>query len=67
MVIILVIISCCCRTKKKGGKEEGNYGRASIDNNLQYGEDKEYYQYQYDKKQTRVVDENEMYTTYDYQ
>ena len=71
-VMILGLAFCCiykCLTKKerKGGKLEGNYGRASIDSNLQYGVDKEYYQYQYDKKQTRVVDANEMYTSYDYQ
>ena len=70
-LMILVLISfCCCRKKNKGGKVrkvDGNYGQASIDNNLQYGEDKEYYQYQDDKKQTRLVDANEMYTSYDYQ
>ena len=38
---------------------------ASIDNNLQYGEEKEYYQYRYDKKQTQVVDENELYEDYE--
>ena len=54
--------------KKRGGKGkgEGNYGKASIDSNFQYGEDKEYYNYQYDKKQTRVVDNNDMYN-YEYE
>jgi len=55
-----------CLQKKKGGMGHGNYGRASIDSNFQYGEDKEYYKYQYDKKQTRVVDNNDMYN-YDYE
>ena len=51
---------------KKEGKGDGNYGRASIDSNFQYGEDNEYYKYQYDKKQTRVVDNNDMYN-YEYE
>ena len=68
LYIIIVLISFfCCRTKNNRGKEEGTYGQASIDNNLQYGEDKEYYQYQYDNKQTKIVDANEMYTSFDYQ
>ena len=44
----------------------GDNGRASIDSNFQYG-CKEYYQYQNTKKQTSVVDENDLYKNYDYE
>ena len=68
-VLTLVVLSLCyarycCKKKNKSG-EPGHYGMASIDSNLQYGEEKEYYQYHYDQKQTRVVDENELYADYD--
>ena len=56
-----------CVTKKSGGKvKPGDNGRASIDSNFQYG-CKEYYQYQNTKKQTSVVDENDLYKNYDYE
>ena len=56
-----------CVTKKSGGKvKPGDYGRASIDSNFQYN-CKEYYQYQNTKKQTHVVDENDLYKNYDYE
>ena len=56
---------CCCKEKSVAGP--GHYGRASIDSNFQYGEGQEYYHYQKDKNQTRVVDENEMYTNYEHE
>ena len=67
LVIIGFLLYCKFKIlpKKKEGGEDGNYGKASIDNNFQYGEDEEYYWYHYSKKQTGVVDENEMYKTYD--
>ena len=67
LLVVLLWIGCsgsCVMKNKSEGP--GDYGRASVDNNLQYGEGKEYYQYQNsDKKQTRVVDENEMYGEYE--
>ena len=69
IVLMLVVILCyclgCCE-KKKSKADLDNYGRTSIDNNLQYGEEKEYYQYHNDKKQTRIVDDNEIYGYYEY-
>ena len=53
-------------SKNKEEKADGDYGMASIDKNFQYGEDEEYYQYHYSKKQTGVVDENEMYKSCEY-
>ena len=64
LVLLLFYCSKCCAKKNKSG-EPGHYGRASMDSNLQYGEEKEYYQYQYDQKQTRIVDENELYADYE--
>ena len=55
----------CGQRKSEAGP--GHYGRASIDSNFQYGEGQEYYDYNNDKKQTRVVDENEMYTNYEHE
>ena len=64
LVVVVVVCYCCgCCEKKKSKDNFGDY-QASIDNNLQYGEDREYYHYHYDKNQTRVVDENDMYATY---
>ena len=65
LVVILGYRLGCCE-KKKSKADSDNYGRTSIDNNLQYGEEKEYYQYHNDKKQTRVVDDNEIYGYYEY-
>ena len=66
ILLVVVICYCCgCCEKKKSKPDHGDYRRASIDNNLQYGEEREYYHYHYDKNQTRVVDENEMYVTYE--
>ena len=69
LLLVLLWLRCsgsghsCAKKNKSGGA--GDYGRASIDSNLQYGEGKEeYYQYQNEKKQTRLVDENEMYGEY---
>ena len=72
-VVLLVLLcvwwkagwGCCCKEKSVAGP--GHYGRASIDSNFQYGEGQEYYHYQKDKNQTRVVDENEMYTNYEHE
>ena len=69
MVLLFVFwragFKCCGQRKNEAGS--GNYGRASIDSNFQYGEGQEYYHYQKDKNQTRVVDENEMYANYDHE
>ena len=65
LVCVCWHVGCGCCGQRKSRTDPGHYGRASIDSNFQYGEEKEYYQYQYDKKQTRVVDENEMYAIYD--
>ena len=54
---------CCGQRNSRAGP--GHYGRASIDSNFQYIEGKEYYQYHNDKKQTRIVDENEKYEIYE--
>ena len=65
ILLVVVVCYCCgCCEKKKSKANFGDY-QASIDNNLQYGEDREYYHYHYDKNQTRVVDENDMYATYE--
>ena len=72
-VVLLVVLcvwrrtGCGCCGQKNFGAGPGQYGKASIDSNFQYGEGKEYYQYQNqnDKKQTRIVDENEMYEIYE--
>ena len=66
LIFIIAVVSKCSKRKIRGQQVPGDYGRASIDSNFQYGE-KEYYQCQYAKKQTHVVDENDLYKNYDYE
>ena len=66
LIFIIAVVSKCSKRKIRGQQVPGDHGRASIDSNFQYGE-KEYYQCQYAKKQTHVVDENDLYKNYDYE
>ena len=61
MLVVVVVCYCCgCCEKKKSKATSDAYHRVSIDSNLQYGED-----YHNEKRQTRVVDKNEMYVKYE--
>ena len=71
-VVLLLVLwcvwwrtGCGCCGQRNSRAIPGHYGRASVDSNFQYGEGKEYYQYHNDKKQTRIVDENEKYEIYE--
>ena len=72
-VVLLVMLfvwwrgSCSHSCIRKFGAGQEQYGRFSIDHNFQYGEKQDYYHYHNDKKQTRVIDENEMYENYEHE
>ena len=64
VVVFLVLLSLWCSRRFCSKKKSIQPGHYDIDNNPQYGQEEEYYHYHHDKKQTQVVDENEVYEEY---